>query len=180
MGGVVDKNQNKYQTGGLQHLFAEQIRMEVGSSTFNQYFKFSFMRNPWEKAVSQFHYMRERKNLREFIGMELDDSFKKYLALIQRKIHVQWDEQYKFVSSENGDIMVDFLGRFENLEQDFNKVLNRLGVRVVRIPHDNQSFHRPYYEYYDDEAIGIVQSVYKRDIDMFGYEFHDREGRETS
>ncbi|MBW2172233.1 MAG: sulfotransferase family 2 domain-containing protein [Deltaproteobacteria bacterium] len=174
-GGVVEKNLNKYQTGGLQHLFAEHVRMEVGSNTFNQYFKFSFMRNPWDKAVSQFHYMRERKNLRKFIGMELDDSFKKYLALIQRKIHVQWDEQYKFISNENGDIMVDFLGRFENLEQDLNKVLNRLGVRMVRI-----SFHRPYYEYYDDEAIGIVQSMYKRDIDMFGYEFHDIEGRETS
>ncbi|MBW1744054.1 MAG: hypothetical protein JRJ47_11625, partial [Deltaproteobacteria bacterium] len=50
----------------------------------------------------------------------------------------------------------------------------------VRSPHDNQSSHRPYYEYYDDEAIGIVESMYKRDIDMFGYEFHDGEGRETS
>ena len=46
--GFVDKYHNKYQTGGLQHLLAKQIRTEVGSVTFDSYFSFSIVRNPWD------------------------------------------------------------------------------------------------------------------------------------
>ena len=58
--GFVSKYRNKYQTGGLQHLQASQIIREVGEDIFSHYFKFSIVRNPWDKAVSQFTYMKQR------------------------------------------------------------------------------------------------------------------------
>jgi len=171
--GNISRYHNKYQTGGMQHLLAVHIRHEVGLATFNQCFKFAFIRNPWDKAISQYHYMATREDLREYIGMLPNDSFKKYLELIQKKIHVQWEQQYKFIFDENGKVIIDFLGRFESFHRDVNYVLARLGIKKRTIPHRMKTVHRPYQEYYDNEAIEIVQSIYSKDITAFGYTFQD-------
>src|SRR3989337_2290464 len=67
--GFPSKYKNKYQTGGLQHFFATHICREVGDDMFKSYFKFSVIRNPWDRTVSQFSYMSQRLDLREYIGM---------------------------------------------------------------------------------------------------------------
>jgi hypothetical protein len=89
--GFISRYSNKYQTGGLQHLLARQIREEVGAEVFDSYFKFTFVRNPWDKAVSQFASMRDRADLRELIGMASDASLSEYLQLTERHGHVQWN-----------------------------------------------------------------------------------------
>ena len=86
--GFVTRFENKYQTGGLQHLLGWQIRKEVGSDIFNSYYKFTVVRNPWDRTVSQFAYMQQRPDLMEFLGMNLDTEFKSYLELICLKKHV--------------------------------------------------------------------------------------------
>lgn len=169
--GFITKYRNKYQTGGLQHLYAKHIKMEVGSDIFAKYFKFAIVRNPWDKAVSQYSYMQHRKDLRKYIGMGKRDSFKKYLYLIKHKTHVQWDHQYKFVFDNNGDLMVDFLGRFENFEQDLNYILTHLNIRGRKIPHKKKTNHLPYPEYYDSESLEMINEFYKMDIQLFGYSF---------
>ncbi len=176
--GFTDPYHNKYQTGGLQHLLASQIRREVGEETFRRFFKFAFVRNPWDKTVSQYLYMKRRKDLRAFIGMAEHDSFNHYLTLIAAKKHVQWEAQYRFIYSETGRQLVDFVGRFEHFRRDLQEVLERLGIRtrilgvpVKRIPHLNRSVRRPYREYYDCEARERVRDMYRRDIELFGYRF---------
>jgi len=169
--GNTSKYCNKYQTGGMQHLFSSHIRREVSEEVFYKYFKFSFVRNPWGRVVSQFHYMKERPDLRAFIGMSINDPLIKYLELIQSRVHVQWDNQYKFIYSDKGELMVDFIGRFERFTEDVNKVLSILGIKGRSIPHRIKTDHKPYYEYYDDESIDIVRQLYKSDIMAFGYKF---------
>lgn len=169
--GNISRFHNKYQTGGLQHLFAIYIRHEVGREKFEDYFKFTFIRNPWDRAISQYHYMRSRPDLREYIGMAHGDSFKRYLGLIQKRVHVQWEPQYKFIYDENGELVVDLMGRFENFQRDVRRILSIIGVAAEKIPHRLKTVHRPYYEYYDAEAIEMVQSIYRNDITAFGYTF---------
>ena len=176
--GFVTEYNNKYQTGGLQHLFANQIRQEVGDDVFCRYFKFAIVRNPWDKAVSQYLYMKKRMDLRDFIGMSEGDSFKKYLSLIQKRLHVQWESQHKFLYDANKKLMVDFVGRFENYKNETYKILDKLkirssifGIRIKRIPHENKSRRSHYTEYYDTESKEIVHNLYKKDIEFFDYTF---------
>lgn len=169
--GFVDRYHNKYQTGGLQHLLARQIRDEVGLEVFASYFKFAFVRNPFDKMVSQYHYMRGREDLREFIGMKADDSFKTYLRLTRRRLHVQWEEQWKFLLDERGELMVDFVARFERFEGDIRRALARIGVEATTIPHANRTERGRYPDYYDDESVALIASAYRRDLELFGYTF---------
>ena len=169
--GFVDKFHNKYQTGGLQHLLASQIRTEVGSQTFADYYKFSIVRNPWDKAVSQFSSMDTREDLRDFIGMEQGASFKKYIELISRKRHVQWAPQVNFLRGENGDPLVDYVGRFERFAESVFHVLDAIGISAKPIPHENASRRGPYQQYYDSESIEMIAGLYAADIEAFGYQF---------
>jgi Sulfotransferase family len=163
---------NKYQTGGLQHLLARQIRQEVGADVFNSYFKFAFVRNPWDRTVSQFASMRDRADLRELIGMTLDTSFSDYLQLTRQHQHVQWERQVEFLRDENLAPLVDFVGRFEKLKQDAQMVFERLGIRRARLPHRNRSRHPSYLTYFDDQSREWVHTHYKEDVELFGYHFN--------
>lgn len=174
--GFVDKYRNKYQTGGLQHLLSRQIREEVGEAIHREYFKFSFVRNPWDRAVSQYCSMATRPDLRDFVGMRPDDSFKRYLELADKRTHVQWEPQVHFLKDTNGDSLVDYVGRVENLDRDAAIVLARLGLAGANIPHVNRSERRPYSEYYDPETIEWVAEKYSDDIREYGYHYRAAAG----
>ena len=163
---------NKYQTGGLQHLMASHIIQEVGEDIFSKYFTFSFVRNPWDKMVSQYTYtIAKRPTLLKRIGITESASFKEYIdRSMVAKLHVQWDHQYKFLY-KNKKCVVDFIGRFENLQQDFDTICDRIGIPQPKLPHRNKTKHKHYTEYYDDETREIVAKKYAKDIELFGYKF---------
>ncbi|MBA3387690.1 MAG: sulfotransferase family 2 domain-containing protein [Chthoniobacterales bacterium] len=169
--GFRDNYHNKYQTGGLQHLLATQIRSEVGSEIFSAYYKFSFVRNPWDRAVSQFASMAGREDLRDFIGMKKGDSFKQYLTLTSKRKHVQWEPQVNFLRDPAGELLVDYIGKFERLGESVLHVLSTLGVEAKTIPRTRKRRWGRYSAYYDDESRETIAEIYKLDIETFGYAF---------
>jgi hypothetical protein len=165
---------NKYQSGGLQHLLATQIRQEVGQEKFDRYFKFSFVRNPWDKLVSQFLYLKTQPMLRDYMGVGRWTSFKKYVRILldNHEMHVQSYEQWRFIYDDKGNRLVDFLGRFESLDDDFTRLTEKLGLKGLRLPHDMKSRQRkPYQMYYDDRTAELVLYLYARDVELFDYQF---------
>jgi len=162
---------NKYQTGGLQHLTARQIRTEVGKDIFSTYHKFTVIRNPWEKAISQFFYMKKRKDLRKFIGMNRFTSFNRYLNLIQRKEHVQWKKQIDFIVDDDGALLVDQIIRFEDLDQQFRQLASKINLSYDALPHANKTKRKPYPYYYNKAKVQKIQDIYSEDISSFDYSF---------
>lgn len=142
---------------------------------FRDYFKFAFVRNPWDWLVSRYHWSRDRQKLFDF-------AFAEMLRRIERGVPLsadaRWLETGALVPqcrklSLRGRIGVDFLGRYERLQQDFDLVCERIGHPRVALPHVFASEHRRYTEYYDDASRAIVARVYADDIRVFGYRFGD-------
>jgi len=70
-------------------------------------------------------------------------------------------------------MLVDFVGRFENLASELREVYDRLGLRLKSIPHENRSVRGHYSSFYTPETEMIVRKRFKRDIEYFGYEFEN-------
>lgn len=190
---------NPYQTGDLQHLKAFQMQQIVSKKTFNKYFTFSFVRNPWARAVSQYFYtMKIRDDLRELLNLPSQATFTEYVHTLEKVhfnphsfinsrykilrklpftiypvLHIQWERQYTFVKDSLGEDMVDFIGRFENLRQDFQHVCKKIGLQAS-LPHRDQGVKRQkihYSSYYTSTTQKIISNIYAKDIELFEYEF---------
>jgi hypothetical protein len=80
------------------------------------------------------------------------------------------DHQYHFICDKDKNIMVDFVGRFENIKEDWDYIASKMGVKTSLV-HTNKSSHKHYRDVYTDKTAEIVYNLFKEDIDMFGYEF---------
>lgn len=159
----------------------------LGQQEFSAFFKFSFVRNPWTRILSEYRYRNyfHHSSFRDFVLNKLP--------------RPGWDDQYRHVMPQydmlhdrQGNLLVDFVGRFESLQQDFDRVCERLGIVDSSLPHRNRSDKKSrdlkrkirnflymngenqlqgMAEFYDDETREAVTEYYRKDIDTFGYEF---------
>lgn len=138
-----------------QHYTIEMYKNKY-KKKFDDYFKFTFVRNPWDQMVSEWKYFN--KVLGQ--NLSLKESLTKFCI---------WGEHYR--EQVAFAIGCDFIGRFEKLQKDFEIVCETIGIRKRKLPHMNTGRHRHYTEYYDDETRAIVAEKYARDIEYFGYRF---------
>jgi hypothetical protein len=143
--------------------------------TFRNLFKFAFVRNPWDLQVSSYHHIRrERPHLmaghddfEEFLRYKLDPA-RPYQFHIDTSIELQSD----YLIDLRGRVMVDFIGRYENLAGDFQEVCRRIGIDPLPLAHRRKARTRSdYRSYYTDTAVEMIAERFKRDIDMFDYRF---------
>ena len=156
----------------LAHLKAEEyIKCNyISENEFVEYFKFAFVRNPWARLVSEYHYKKydQKYTFREFVlnGLPKESSY--------RDSYRHIEPQYNFVHDSNGKLIVNFIGKFENFQSDFQQVCYRLGFQNIELPHVNKSSYKKsidYREYYDNETMEIVENIYEKDIETFNYVF---------
>jgi sulfotransferase famil protein len=143
---------------------------------FAQLFKFVFVRNPWDLQVSSFHHIRrERPHLMshvesfdEFLRWKLDPA-RPYQYHVDTSIELQSD----YVIDLHGKVLVDFIGRYETLHDDFEEACRRIGIKAPALPHKRQAKDRgkDYRSYYTDELAGMVAERFAPDIELFGYTF---------
>lgn len=142
---------------------------------YNGLFKFAFVRNPWDLQVSSYHHIkRERPHL-----VLPDESFE---AFLRRKLDPARPWQYHIDTSItlqsdylvdlHGRQIVDFIGRYENLQADFDTCCDRIGINRIELPHRRKATDRARYrEYYTEETRALVANYFARDIEMLGYSF---------
>jgi hypothetical protein len=79
--------------------------------------------------------------------------------------------QLDYLTDENGNLLVDFIGRFESVEDDFRRMSERAKLPEIQLQKINVTSHRDYRKYYTPASREIVEQRYKRDLEYFGYEF---------
>ena len=129
-------------------------------------FKFCFCRNPFDRAVSHYHYARlyHSKPVRGHMAFPktvLFDEFTRTLGNYKK----MFQQQHLYTDG----IKFDFIGRFENLYSDLEYVSNKTGIQLNMI-HKNGTQHEPYWTYYTEETAQNVAEFYKEDFEIFGYD----------
>ncbi|NIO39063.1 MAG: hypothetical protein GTO41_01975 [Burkholderiales bacterium] len=89
---------------------------------------------------------------------------------IRWRIRCEGRSQKSFVAGSSGELLVDFVGRFEYLRQDFQRICQTAGIRAD-LPHSNSSKHRDYRSYYNRATVNLLKDAFREDVDYFGFEF---------
>jgi len=150
-----------------EHATAEEVKRCLPTEAYNSLFKFAFVRNPWDRLVSRYaHLLRSKDRKRhDFIsGLQKFEDFLKW------EMQRSSANQYSYVTDARGNQIVDFVGHYETLTEDFATVCARLKIQA-ELPHANVSDHRDYRTYYTPETRDFVAKQFRRDIEMFGYDF---------
>jgi hypothetical protein len=153
------------------HITARELRAALPARQFDSFFTFSFVRNPWSWQVSVYHYVKQRPEHPFHQDWEAFRSFDDYLDW---RVNTAVPElQGDFVYGDSGELLVDFVGRYETLERDFGTVCERIGIASA-LPHKNRSIHDDFREYYSPQTRALVAEAYREDIERFGYEFDEQ------
>ena len=167
--------------GFYQHAPATTIR-DINKNHWNSFFTFAFVRNPWARMWSIYKFNLERKGKgHKDVGKSFDDflmnkkrthnwakTFIRPGTPLQRRPQTDW------ILNEHGDVIVDFIGRFENLRPEIDKICSRVGIpklNLIRTHKTSQNI--PYTKAYSQEGIEFVAEHFKTDIEMFGYTFDE-------
>ena len=143
---------------------------------FERLFKFAFVRNPWDMQVSSYHHLRRERPA--LLGAATDfESFLRYKLDPERPYQYHIDTslqlQVDYLVDLYGAVQVDFIGRYERLDDDFREVCERIGVAHRTLPHRRKATDRgaDYRAYYSDDTAQLLAAHFARDIEVLGYRF---------
>jgi hypothetical protein len=148
--------------------------------TFARLFKFAFIRNPWDRLVSAYgHYQRERQDILTRHNLESFSHFVDFVlttpaeraprSALMRAIQ---RPQLESLIGLRGELLVDFIGRYESLAEDFHDVAGRLSLPTNELPHKRRgTSRRDYRECYTVELAERVGEHYADDLAAFQYHF---------
>lgn len=146
---------------------------------FAAYYKFAFVRNPWDRLVSAYTYTirKQSKGAETAEWIAFLKSFASFEDFVLRWVNEENVErqktfipQHRFVYDKHGMLSLDFIGRYENLRADYQQVCDTLGGGSP-LPHVNKSERIDYRDYYTPATHDIVARVYAKDIALFNYTF---------
>lgn len=171
-------NPDTFFGADAQHYSIRYIQSRVEAKVFNEYFKFAFVRNPYDRFVSPVAWKADHtgelkwyRNV-EPTQAEFNNALYRLLRdrIAGRPLHPHLIPQSEFVVDSTGKLCVDFIGKIENLEDDWIEVSDQIGVRVP-LEMRMKSAHRPYTEYYNFITRFLLWLVYRKDAKRFGYTF---------
>jgi len=159
----------------------ELMYKDKKKTMFNNYFKFTFVRNPFDWLLSTYNYILAYPN---HINHEAVKSLD-LAGFIQHYVDVMMLNEgrgvgmnkcvtmYDFITDKDGKLLVDFVGKFENVNKDMEYVLGQVGIPYVELPFVNVNPSRvsDYRVCYNEEAKDLVEKYFEKDLDYFNYRF---------
>ena len=150
------------------HLSCTQVRGHLHPRMWRGYFKFCIVRNPFDRFVSACCFVN-RNNDR--MRQDPVGTMKRTLENPRLRRHVLFRPQSEFVTDQDDELLVDYVGRKEDYQQHFNRICCRIGLPPQRLATVNATTRRPYQECYNPELIETVGQLYEKDERLFGYRF---------
>lgn len=166
------------------------VRKFGENSVYKDYFKFAFVRNPWDRLVSCYgNKIKKNQNFNDRwyrngvslglakydglfkAGMPFDEFANIIADIPDEDAEKHFRSQHTFLVDEKGDLLIDFVGRFEALDEGLDCIFKHLGVDYSKIPHEQKSPHRNYKSYYSESLKARIYERYQKDICLFGYSF---------
>ena len=144
------------------------IQKRMPAEKFSRYFKFAFVRNPWDRLVSEYEFLLNKPAHGRHVRVKKLDSFKQF---IQMQIPRSDAYQINMMCDRKGNMLMDFVGKLENLQGDWQTVCARIGIPFQALPRSNATQHKSFQDYYDNESKLLVARHWCREIDLFGYTF---------
>lgn len=145
--------------------------LQLTPEQYVSFFKFAFVRNPWDRAYSMYrHVMRDdHKRKRYKIHKLPDTSFESFMNTHIGKKDLM--PQMYWLKNFKGEIGLDFIGRFENLHEDFAAACKAMEIPPPQLPHIHKTEKDDYRKHYNTSMIDAVGRVYAEEIRYFNYRF---------
>ncbi|MDP7009149.1 MAG: sulfotransferase family 2 domain-containing protein [Phycisphaerales bacterium] len=153
----------------LDHVKADEVVHQLGQDVFQEFFSFAFVRNPWAWALSRYTYAVKNPRHTRHTFMKQFADFDAYI-----RWHCESDDKFylqkSYICDSEGNQLVNFVGKQEQLRDDFAKVCSNIGIDAT-LPRFNVSNKSSYHDYYSKETEQLVSKKYAKDIEFFSYEF---------
>lgn len=173
---VLNNNKPIPVATGIQHW--KYIDYINNISNIEKYYIFSVIRNPWDRLLSIYN---EPNNPFIVENQTFNNWINQFSNIGNRNILMS---QYSYLIDQNGWIRagtprynykddINYICKFENLQEDFDIVCDRLNIKNKKLSHINKTNHIHYTDIYTDESKKIVENLYYDDIGFFGYKFGD-------
>lgn len=156
------------QSSHYNHSPAYEIEKKIGKEIFANYLKFCVVRNPWDRVVSLYYWRLKNP---DFYKIDENISFSQFVKNTDAKI---LSDSHIYTLGNNS--AVDIFIRYENLEQELNKVLSKLGLHNVTLPNAKSGtrISKEHYSLlYDEESLTKINQVCAWEINFFNYSFED-------
>jgi hypothetical protein len=171
VGLFVDKRLPWADLAAIQHghLSLRQVRPYLGEEAFSSYFKFAFVRNPFDRFVSYCAFMLRGGDV---FQQRPQDVMRHFLFREPPQHHILFQPQASLLLGEDGKtLLTDKVGRVEDMQGSYDAICAGVGIPSRPLERVNGSTHGDYRHYYDQALIDGVAARYARDLDLFGYAF---------
>jgi len=146
------------------HERIDVVAKRMPNDVFDRLFKFGFVRNPWDLLPSLYRFILKNKAHKRH-GIVSKMRFGEFIEYAAAK---NIADQKRLIAASNGEHLLDFVGRFERLAEDYQFVSQQIGLKLS-LPHLNRTEGKSLSEYYDAQSIRTVQKAYRGDLDAFDY-----------
>jgi hypothetical protein len=164
---------------GIKHIRPCLLRRLFPGDLWSEYYKFAFVRNPWDWMVSQYFFNFKAGYLKRIGVVKLSprdlDRVRNKLKSLTTIGYESWvydgGFQHSYVLDADGKPAVDYVGRFEHLNDDFSTICENIGIEPAELPALNSSQHGGYRRHYNAASRDAVYRAYWKDIEALGYEY---------
>lgn len=195
-GTSVEESLYHYQDFKYHHMVhgcALQFKQYLNDDFYDELYKFTFIRNPWDLQLSCWRYYIRNHGVEidfnEYIEWKFNGNIEDMkdrlpkdqpnvnISILRNGFYIHRTPITYFMIDEKGKYLIDYIGTLENINQDYSYITEKLEIRDTFLPHVNVSGHRidekNYQSYYSEKSKELVRSRFALDIFLYGYTFDD-------